>query len=99
MSLGLSQSRRVARSYAVGAIGDVTLVIGYGQRHCLRLREFRMVTGSEAVSAIGNVALAVGDIQFGGLRLSQGRVIAGLTPSFAGRQVLRGIGRLCKCEN
>jgi hypothetical protein len=93
-SLGLSQSRRIAGSNAIFAVGNVALVFGYSQRNRLLFRELRMVAGIEAVSAM-ETALAVA---MSVRRLATGSTwaIAALSASLTGSDVLHEIGRLCK---
>ena len=92
-SFGLGEFGPVAGRYAVGAIGDITLVISYRQRDRFGRSEFRMVTGIVAVPAVRNVA---GESHVSRFRLAQSRVIAGCAAILAVRQVLGGIGALRK---
>src|ERR1700693_348165 len=73
--LGRGQSRTIAGRESVSAVGEVPLVVGYGERNRLLRSKFRAVAGLRTVPAIGYVALMLGAIQVG---LRQQGKLAGL---------------------
>jgi hypothetical protein len=52
-SFGGRQLGPIAGTHAIRAVGDVSLMLGNGQRDRFRLGEFRTITGRKSISTIG----------------------------------------------